>query len=59
LLSAIPKAEWLKGFIADPSAGAANRRVGCHIARTHRRVLVVLDDLDRMEAKELETVFSF
>jgi predicted KAP-like P-loop ATPase len=58
LLSAIPKAEWLKDFIESPSQGQRIDAMAGHIARTRRRILVVLDDLDRMEARELETVFK-
>jgi hypothetical protein len=58
LLSAIPKAEWLKDFIANPSQEQRIDAMAGHITRTRRRVLVVLDDLDRMEARELETVFK-
>jgi hypothetical protein len=58
LLSAVPRAEWLKDFITDPSQEQRIDALADHIGRTRRRVLVVLDDLDRMEAKELETVFK-
>ncbi len=58
LLSAIPKAEWLKELVADPSQQQRIEALADHISRTERRVLVVLDDVDRMEAKELETVFK-
>ncbi len=58
LLSVIPKVGRLSGILSEPSqedriAGLAKR-----ISETNRRVLVVLDDLDRLEAKELETVFK-
>jgi hypothetical protein len=58
LLSAIPRAEWLKDIIEDPSQEQRIDALANRIARTRRRVLVVLDDLDRMEAKELETVLK-
>lgn len=58
LLSLIPKTERLKDLIAEPSQEGRVDELAKTIARTGRRVLVVLDDLDRMEAKELETVFK-
>lgn len=58
LLSAIPKADRLKDFIAERSQEQRIIALGEHIARTQRRILVVLDDLDRMGADELDTVFK-
>jgi hypothetical protein len=58
LLSAIPKAERLKDFIAETSQEERIDALADRISRTRGRVLVILDDLDRMEAKELETVFK-
>jgi hypothetical protein len=58
LLSAIPKATRLKEFFAEPSQEGRITALAKRIRRTGRRVLIVLDDLDRMEAKELETVFK-
>lgn len=58
LLGAIPRAEWLKDILGEPSQEQRISALARHIARTRRRVLVVLDDLDRMEAKELETVLK-
>jgi hypothetical protein len=58
LLSAIPRAEWLKHLIENASQEQRIGALAKHVDKTRRRVLVVLDDLDRMEAKELETVFK-
>jgi hypothetical protein len=58
LLSLLPRTERLKDFIAEPSQEGRVEELATAIARTGRRVLVVLDDLDRMEARELETVFK-
>jgi hypothetical protein len=58
LLGAIPRAEWLKDIVGEPSQEQRITALARHIARTRRRVLVVLDDLDRMEARELETVLK-
>jgi KAP family P-loop domain len=58
LLSVIPKAERFKDLIAESSQEERILALANHVARTRRRVLVVLDDLDRLEAKELETVFK-
>lgn len=58
LLSAVPWTERLKDLFAEPSQERRIDALVTRIARTRRRVLVVLDDLDRMEAKELETVFK-
>lgn len=58
LTTVIPKAERLKDLFAEPSQEIQITTLATRIAETPRRVLVVLDDLDRMEAKELETVFK-
>jgi KAP family P-loop domain len=58
LLSVIPKADGLKDFLAEPSQEERIDALVNRIARTCRRVLVVLDDLDRMAPGELETVFK-
>ena len=58
LLSAIPKAERLKDILSEPSQEGRIAGLAKRISKTNRRVLVVLDDLDRMEGKEVETVFK-
>jgi hypothetical protein len=58
LLSAVPWTERLKDFVGEPSQEGRIDALVQRIARVRRRVLVVLDDLDRMEAKELETVLK-
>ena len=58
MLNMIPKADSLKEVFAEPSQEERISKLAQHIAKTQRRVLVVLDDLDRMDADELETVFK-
>lgn len=58
LLSAVPWTERLKDLIGEPSQEDRIDALVSRIAAVRRRILVVLDDLDRMEAKELETVFK-
>ena len=58
LLSIVPGTERLKGLFAEPSQEVRIDALVNRIARVRRRVLVVLDDLDRMEAQELETVLK-
>jgi len=58
LLSIVPWTERLKSFVAEPSQEARIDALVNRIAKVRRRVLVVLDDLDRTEAKELETVLK-
>jgi hypothetical protein len=58
LLSVIPKLDSLKGILSEPSQEDRIHGLTNRISATGRRVLVILDDLDRMEAKELETVFK-
>lgn len=58
LLSAIPRVERFKDFILERSQEQRIVALAEHIAKTQRRVLVVLDDLDRMGADELDTVFK-
>ena len=58
LLKAIPKAEKLGDFIGEQSQEQRIAALTDHISKTRRRVLVVLDDLDRMGAGELETIFK-
>ena len=58
LLKVIPKLDSLKGILSEPSQEDRIHGLTTRISATGRRILVVLDDLDRMEAKELETVFK-
>ena len=58
LLSVIPRTEKLKDLFSEPSQEMRIETLADRIAKTPRRVLVVLDDLDRMEAREIETVFK-
>jgi hypothetical protein len=58
LLSVVPWTEKLKDLVVAPSQEARIDGLVKHISRVRRRVLVVLDDLDRMEGKELETVLK-
>ena len=58
LLSAVPWTERLKDLVGEPSQEGRIDALVNRIARVRRRVLVVLDDLDRMEAKELDTVLK-
>ncbi len=58
-MSVVPWTERLKDLVAEPSQEGRIVALVDRIASVHRRVLIVLDDLDRMEAKELETVLKF
>jgi KAP family P-loop domain len=58
LLTAIPKFDRLKTFFSEPSQEEQIARLAQRISATDRRVLVVLDDLDRLQSIELETVFK-
>jgi KAP family P-loop domain len=58
LLGAIPKIERLRDFIGEPSQEQHITALTDHISKTRRRVVVVMDDLDRMQAEELETVLK-
>ena len=58
LLSIVPWTERLKDLVVESSQEGRIDALVDRIARVHRRVLVVLDDLDRVEAKELETVLK-
>jgi KAP-like P-loop domain-containing protein len=59
LLSIVPKADRLKDLVSEPSQETRIAALTDRIARTRRSVLVILDDLDRMESGELEAVFKF
>jgi hypothetical protein len=58
LLKIIPKLDSLKGILSEQSQEDRIHGLTRRIAATGRRILVVLDDLDRMDATELETVFK-
>jgi hypothetical protein len=58
LLGAVPRLDRLKEMFAERSQAERIGALANHISKTQRRVLVVLDDLDRMQPNELETVFK-
>jgi hypothetical protein len=58
LLSVVPWTERLKDLVGEPSQEQRIDALVNRVARVRRRVLVVLDDLDRMGARELETVLK-
>jgi len=58
LLNVIPKGEALKELFKDASQDGRIKSLVDYIAKMPRRILVVLDDLDRMQARELETIFK-
>jgi KAP family P-loop domain len=58
LLTAIPKFELLKHFLTEPSQEEQVNRLARRISATQRRILIVLDDLDRLQSGELETLFK-
>jgi len=58
LLGMIPKAASFKDLFSEASQQEKIRQLTRYIARMPRRILVVLDDLDRMQPKELEVVFK-
>jgi predicted KAP-like P-loop ATPase len=58
LLAAVPKAEAVKELFSDLSQEERIKSLTAEIAKMPRRIIVALDNLDRMEAKELETVFK-
>jgi hypothetical protein len=58
LLKVIPKLDSLKGLLSEPSQENRIHGLTRRISATGRRILIVLDDLDRMDATELETVFK-
>ena len=58
LVGVIPKGESLKEVFSDASQQQRIEALASHIAKMPRRILVILDDLDRMQAKELETIFK-
>jgi hypothetical protein len=58
LLGVVPKAEALKELFSDLSQQERIKSLTDQIAKMPRRILVTLDNLDRMEARELEIVFK-
>ena len=58
LLSTVPWTERLKEMVSESSQEARIDALISRIAKIRRRLLVVLDDLDRMEAEELETILK-
>lgn len=58
LLSAIPKLHLPKQILSESSQEDHIARLASRISATQRRILVVLDDLDRLQSTELETVFK-
>ena len=58
LLKVIPKLDSLKGILSEPSQEDRILGLTRRISATGRRILVVLDDLDRMDATEVGTVFK-
>jgi hypothetical protein len=58
LLTAIPKFDLLKHFLTEPSQEEQINRLARRISATRRRILIVLDDLDRLQSGELETLFK-
>jgi KAP family P-loop domain len=58
LLAVLPKADTFKGLLKEKSQEERIRSLTDSIAKMPRRILVALDNLDRMEAQELETVFK-
>jgi hypothetical protein len=58
LLTIVPKMKAMEALLKEPSQQERVRQMARQIANMPRRIVVILDDLDRMEAKELETVFK-
>jgi hypothetical protein len=58
LLSVIPKVDRFRSVLSELSQEDRITGLAKRISQTDRRVLIILDDLDRMEGKELETVFK-
>jgi hypothetical protein len=58
LLGAIPRVDKLKEFFVERSQEQRINALTDHVTKTCQRVLVILDDLDRMQPEELETVFK-
>jgi hypothetical protein len=58
LIGAVPRLDRLKEMFAERSQDERIAALANHISKTQRRVLVVLDDLDRMQSNELETIFK-
>jgi hypothetical protein len=58
LLGIVPKGKVLEEFVKEPAQHERTHSLAQQIAKMPRRIVVILDDLDRMQAKELETVFK-
>jgi hypothetical protein len=58
LLGAVPRAEALKELFSELSQEERIKGLTAEVSKMPRRIIVALDNLDRMEAKELETVFK-
>lgn len=58
ILTIVPKTARLSDLISEPSQEARIIALADRIAKTGRRILIILDDLDRMEAHELEKMFK-
>ena len=58
LLKIIPKLDSLKGVLSETPQEDRILGLARRISATGRRILVVLDDLDRMDATEVGTVFK-
>jgi hypothetical protein len=58
LLKVVPKLDSLKEVLSEPSQEDRILGLTRRILATGRRILVVLDDLDRMDAAEVGTVFK-
>src|SRR5206468_1189744 len=58
LMGVVPKAKALEEFVKEPSQHERTHSLAQQVARMPRRIVVILDDLDRMQARELETVFK-
>jgi len=58
VLNMIPKAALIKDLLADMSQQESIKQLTKFIAQMPRRILVILDDLDRMQPRELEVVLK-
>jgi hypothetical protein len=58
LISVVPKGKVLEEFVKESSQQERTHNLAQQIAKMPRRIVVILDDLDRMQARELETVFK-
>jgi hypothetical protein len=58
LIGMVPPLRNLKEIFKEPSQQTRIRFLAESISRLPRRILVILDDLDRLQADELETIFK-